>query len=108
MKFSVGDYAIVGYFPLNTNYTAPLADVAQDVTFRGMRQEDWMVNIESVTFRFFKIDKNDISVKSHKNKKQFFKNDYNLEFKCKGYLIYPVLARLCIHCQIINTSNSKE
>ena len=28
--------------------------------------------------------------------------------KCKGYLIFPVLARLSVHFQIINTNNSKE
>ena len=38
----------------------------------------------------------------------FFKKNYNLEFECKGYLIFPVLARFWVYCQIINTNNSKE
>ena len=36
------------------------------------------------------------------------KMNYNLEFKFKGYLIFPVLVRLWVHCQMINTRNIKE
>ena len=39
---------------------------------------------------------------------QFFKNNHNLIFKSKSCLIFPMLAKLCILHQIINTYNSKE
>ena len=59
-------------------------------------------------FGVFMMGKPDRSVRSDRNKIRFFKNYYNLEFKDKGYLTFPVLARLCVHCQKINTNNSKE
>ena len=59
----------------------------------------------SVWFGFFTIAKSD---RSDRNKMQFFKNNYNLEFRCKSYLIFPVLAGLWVLCQIININNSKE
>ena len=37
-----------------------------------------------------------------------FKNYHNLNDKSKGYLIFPVLAILCVLHQLINTDNSKE
>ena len=37
----------------------------------------------------------------------FFKYYYNLNFKGKGCLIFPVLARLCV-LQIMNTYNNKQ
>ena len=39
----------------------------------------------------------DLSDLSEKN--VIFKNNYNLEFECKGYLIFPVLARLWVKQQ---------
>ena len=36
------------------------------------------------------------------------RNYYNLEFTCKGYIIFPVLTRLWVHCQINNTNNSRN
>ena len=44
----------------------------------------------------FTISKSDRSVRSDGNKKQFLKIIINLDFKGKGYLIFPVLARLCV------------
>ena len=38
---------------------------------------------------------------------QFFKNNYNLEFKCKGELVFPVLARLWVHCQRIKKKQQR-
>ena len=38
---------------------------------------------------FFTISKSDRSVRSDRNKMQFFKNYHNLKFKGKGYLIMP-------------------
>ena len=35
-------------------------------------------------------------------------NYHNLQLKGKGCLIFQVLARLWVLCQIINTDNSKE
>ena len=37
-----------------------------------------------------------------------YKNNYNLKFNGKGYLIVAELARLCAFHQIINTYNSKK
>ena len=35
-------------------------------------------------------------------------NYHNFNFKAQGYLIFPVLARLCVLHQIINTYDKKE
>ena len=44
--------------------------------------------------------------RSVRNKMPFFKNYYNYHFKSKGFLIFPVLAKMCVPHQRIKTYNS--
>ena len=52
-----------------------------------------------VPIEFLSLDESGKSVRFDRNKMQFFKNNYNLEFKCKGYLIFPLLSGLYLHCK---------
>ena len=54
-------------------------------------------------FGFFTIGKSDRFNRSKRNKIRF-KNNYNLQLKCKGHLIFKFFARLWVNCQGINTS----
>ena len=65
----------------------------------------YLTSAKLASIEFFTIG---ISDRSDRNKIKLLRIITNLEFKCKGNLIFPVLARLWVYCQIINTNNSKE
>ena len=96
---------------INNGQTFTREDVNTDqyevcCAFSHLRMDTRFPNVSMMSDnnQVFTITKSDRSDR----KKCNFKNYHGLKFKSKGFLITPVLARLCVLCQIINTNNCKE